>query len=33
VATLAEQYGLRKGGVRAMAQVTGMSEKTMRSTP
>jgi hypothetical protein len=30
VATLAEQYGLRKGGVRVLAQVTGMSEKTIR---
>ena len=30
VATLAEQYGLRKGGVRALAQLTGMSEKTIR---
>jgi hypothetical protein len=30
VATLAEQYGLRKGGVRVMAQVTGISEKTIR---
>lgn len=30
VAVLAEQCGLRKGGVRALAQITGMSEKTIR---
>ena len=30
VATLAEQYGLKRGGVRVLAQITGMSEKTIR---
>ena len=30
VATLAEQFGLRKGGVRIMTKITGMSEKTIR---
>ena len=30
VAILAEQVGLHKGGVRALAQITGMSEKTIR---
>ena len=30
VAILAEQVGLRKGGVRVLARITGMSEKTIR---
>ena len=29
VAVLAEMYGLKQGGVRVMAQVTGMTEKTI----
>ena len=29
VAVLAEMYGLRQGGVKKMAQVTGITEKTI----
>ena len=30
VAVLAEQFGLKRGGVKQLAKITGMSEKTIR---